>query len=198
MTLFVPFLLFVPAQTPAKPIQNPQLAKELARRVTIDQAAREKMIGYMKSSQSGQPVIKSIEEMHKIDADNTSWLKATTVKLGWPTISMVGKEGAHNAWLLAQHVESKKLMREFLDLMTPHVATNEVSKIDYAYITDRVNIGEGKKQVYGTQAMSDGKGGWTIQPTEDPANLDKRRKELGLGTIAEYMKQIAAMYGKSH
>lgn len=94
--------------------------------------------------------------MHKVDLDNTSWSQVQIQKLGWPTISLVGKADAHHAWLLAQHVESKKPIREFLELMTSHLAWNEVSMSDCATITDRVLIGPGKMPVCGTQARKVG------------------------------------------
>lgn len=77
----------------------------------------------------------------------------------------------------------------------------EVSSSDVAYLTDRVLINEGKLQVYGTQfhaVIIDGKpfgklpGKPTVpvslvpQPMIDPEHVDKRRKAMGLSTLAEY------------
>ena len=71
---------------------------------------------------------------------------------------------------------------------------NEVIPSNVAYLTDRVLVAEGKKQKYGTQfTQVDGK--HQPQPIEDEANVDKRRKDLGLSTMAEYTKQIEKMYG---
>jgi hypothetical protein len=50
---------------------------------------------------------------------------------------------------------------------------------------------EGKPQRYGTQF----KGG-KPQPIEDEANVDARRKAIGLNTMAEYAKDMERMYGK--
>ena len=79
--------------------------------------------------------------------------------------------------------------------MKPLVATGDVAKGDFAYLTDRVLVADGKKQLYGTQ-FHDVKGKMEPQPIEDEASVDKRRKEMGLSTLAEYRKIIEEVYQK--
>jgi Family of unknown function (DUF6624) len=57
-------------------------------------------------------------------------------------------------------------------------------------MTDRLLIlREKKKQLYGTQLVSkDGK--LAPEPIEDEANVDKRRKELGMPPLANYLKMV--------
>jgi hypothetical protein len=71
---------------------------------------------------------------------------------------------------------------------------NEVSQPKMAYLTDRVRLAEGKKQLYGTQFTFVG-GKWKLRPLEDEANVDKRRAEVGLSTLAEYVEVIEKQYG---
>jgi hypothetical protein len=74
------------------------------------------------------------------------------------------------------------------------VENKEASASHMAYLTDRVLVADGKPQRYGTQFHSvDGK--LQPRPTEDPANLDARRKSVGLPPMAEYVKQMQSMYG---
>ena len=78
--------------------------------------------------------------------------------------------------------------------MRTKLPKTEVSLANVAYLTDRVLLAEGKKQLYGTQFTTiDGKS--QPRPMEDEANVDKRRAEMGLTTLAEYAKQIEQMYG---
>jgi hypothetical protein len=122
------------------------------------------------------------------------WLKQTVEKLGWPTNSLVGSEGADAAWLLVQHADADvKFQRKCLDLMAA-LPKNEVSQTHFAYLTDRVLLAEGKKQIYGTQFdWVDGK----LQPQslEDEANVDKRRAEVGMPPLAQYAKEMEELYG---
>ena len=56
---------------------------------------------------------------------------------------------------------------------------NEIAQTDLAYLTDRVLLAEGKKQIYGTQVTQvDGK--WAPRELEDEKNVDKRRADVGL------------------
>jgi hypothetical protein len=74
------------------------------------------------------------------------------------------------------------------------VDAGEASGQDYAYLTDRVLTGQGKKQIYGTQ-LSVIEGIIDVQPIEDPANVDKRRKVVGLKSMREYLEFGAKMWG---
>lgn len=60
-----------------------------------------------------------------------------------------------------------------------------------AYLEDRVALREGRKQIYGSQAAKNKKTNkMYISPMIDPDNVDKRRAEVGLGTIAEYATKL--------
>ena len=58
-----------------------------------------------------------------------------------------------------------------------------------ALLEDRVALRQGKKQIYGSQIGVDpDTGEHYVQPLEDPDNVDKRRAEVGLEPIANYVK----------
>src|SRR5262249_27591425 len=116
-------------------------------------------------------------------------------KHGWPTVTMVGKDGAHAAWLLVQHADrDRKFQRLCLDLMKNLLPAGEADRKDYAYLTDRVLLAEGKKQLYGTQ-FHQVNGRWDPGPFSAPLTVNDRRKEMGLGTLEEYRKQMESAYG---
>ena len=57
-----------------------------------------------------------------------------------------------------------------------------------ALLEDRVSLRKGGKQIYGSQIGRDqGTGDHYVLPLEDPENVDKRRAEVGLGPIANYI-----------
>jgi hypothetical protein len=185
--LFAPQWLFAEADPPPKKI-NEELRKELADRVEEDQAARRAVIG---SKTRSAELVKKTEE---IDKRNTAWLKGIVDKHGWPGKTLVGEEGAHNAWLLVQHADrDRPFQKRCLELLKDEVRKGEAAGKDLAYLTDRVLVGEGKKQLYGTQFTT--KDGELVpSPIEDEANVDKRRKEVGLDTLAEYTKTVRELY----
>ncbi len=125
-----------------------------------------------------------IREMMRVDQANTAWLAELTARRGWPGRTLVGEDGAHAAWLLAQHADPEP-QRAFLDLLRAAVAEGEASATDLAYLEDRVRMHAGQPQRYGTQFIRDAQGlrAWTV---EDPEHLDQRRADVGLGPFAGY------------
>ena len=107
-------------------------------------------------------------------------------ELGWPTRTMVGDNGAQAAWLLVQHADHDvAFQRKCLGMMKPLVGQAQVFRGTVAYLTDRVLVNEGKRQVYATQFHTVG-GLHQPRPMIDPVNVDKRRLAMGLTTLKEY------------
>jgi len=168
-------------------LTKPALRKELLERVERDQAARDAWLAHPHRERP-----EAWQLVEPIDKDNTARLRAILEAEGWPTISMVGVDGANAAWLLTQHADlDLALQKDALARMQPLIARDEVSEIDYAYLEDRVAVAEHRKQRYGTQF------GMTQepQPIEDEAHVDERRAAIGLGTLADYRRQMAETYG---
>jgi membrane dipeptidase len=171
------------------PIKSPELQSEIKEMVRVDQELRKRLIA------GGSAIDKKlIEELHAIDSKNTARMKEIIAAHGWPGKSLVGTEGAHNAWLLIQHADrDPTFQKQCLELLKAAVAQGEASGKDLAYLTDRVLLADGKKQVYGTQFMQvDGKS--EPRPMEDPDHVDDRRKEVGLEPLAEYAKRLREVY----
>jgi hypothetical protein len=173
---------------PASGAPNDALRQELLAMMKEDQEARNAAI---KGGFDNQEIFKKVEA---VDRKNTARLKEVVVKYGWPGRTLVGEEAAHAAWLLVQHADrDRAFQKDCLVLMRAVVKRGEVSAKDIAYLTDRVLVGENKKQTYGTQfKVVDGK--MVPSPIDDPANVDKRRKEVGLGPLGEYKKQLEQLY----
>ena len=134
--------------------------------------------------------VHGMEQLHA-DTRHAARLKEILKEHGWPTKSMVGEEGALAAFLLAQHADADpKFQRDCLQRMQA-APEGEVSKNNIAYLTDRVLVNEGKKQLYGTQFhIVDGK--LAPRPIQDERNLDRRRAEAGMITMDAYRKHMSA------
>lgn len=161
---------------------KPELRSELLRRAEKDQAAR-----------SGPEP--DAETLTSVDAENLPWLRDLIAELGWPGRSMVGEDGAHAAWLLAQHADQDPaFQRRCLDLITEAVKRGEAALSELAYLTDRVLLAEGKPQEYGTQ-MTGRKEGWVPRNLRDPDTVDERRAAMSLEPLRENIARIASQHG---
>lgn len=189
----------------SKEAQRPELRQELLRRMKVDQDARQAAVHLLNQParvEGDSPVQRLTQlgksglmaaKVFKIDKDNTEWLKSEVDQHGWPAQSIVGEDAGHAAWLLVQHADADpRFQRKCLDLML-QLSWDEVSPQDVAYLTDRVLLAEGKKQVYGTQfATVDGR--LQPKPIQDEATIDEKRAKVGLGPLAEYAKQLEQIY----
>jgi hypothetical protein len=180
--------------------QNDKLKQELLDRAEEDQKARRQLIELMsrRGGKDDETVKKDTEaatkKLEEIDKRNTAWLKEVVDRHGWPGKALVGSDGAQRAWLLVQHADrDRDFQKRCLPLLAEAVKKGDASPEHLAYLTDRVRVADKEKQVYGTQFHEvDGK--MEPYPIEDEANVDKRRKEVGLQPLAEYRKLLEQMY----
>lgn len=197
----------------------PEVRRELLSMMAIDQAIREQghqlrgSSGHERQGESSPIVIVSGDsghhgsdqssaphnhvhgpEMRDVDQENTLKLKRIIEAHGWPDASKVGKEGALAAWLTAQHADlDSAFQRRCLELME-RSPKGAVPRSHIAYLTDRVAVNEGRPQRYGTQfTLVDGK--MVPQPIENLDELDERRADMGLQSMAEYTQH---MEGRNH
>lgn len=85
------------------------------------------------------------------DAKNRPDVLRIFGKYGWVTNSLAGKGAAHDFWLLVQH-QSPEVQQRLLPALEKASKADNASMSDYAYLYDRVQVGLGKPQHWGTQA----------------------------------------------
>lgn len=144
-------------------------------------------------SEADQAMRKSNTWDESIDVKNTQRMKEIVAEIGWPTISKVGSQASNMAWLLVQHADLDNVFQQScLELMKAQ-SVNEVDRQNVAYLEDRVRIHKGQPQIYGTQFYTNEQGELVPRPIEDLENVDKRRAEVGLNTLAEYTADIKSL-----
>jgi hypothetical protein len=130
-----------------------------------------------------------------MDDANTAWLRKVIDEVGWPGRTLVGTEGAHAAWLIAQHADRHPaFQRRCLKLLERMVAHGEASPADLAYLTDRVLLARGDPQLYGTQ-ISARPEGFIAARVCDPKTVDARRSAVGLTPMADQLAQARERFG---
>ncbi|MBB6500685.1 DUF6624 domain-containing protein [Pedobacter cryoconitis] len=129
------------------------------------------------------------------DSFNYAEAKRMIKKYGFPGYSLVGKSGSNKFFTIVQHCDDDvKFQQNVLTLMITEVNRHNASCEDYAYLKDRVLINQGKKQLYGTQCRYNPKTQkLSPLPTQDSLNLNKRRKEIGLPELSQYLKEMEKM-----
>ncbi len=177
-----------------------ELRKTLLQMLEDDQKARANYLDWFKQRQlqRGEQLTAAdkaeLEKMASVERKNTAKLKKIVDKHGWPTIAKADYDGASAAWFLAIYADKdRSFQKKCLTLLKKAVDEGEANKADWAYLTDRILVAENKLQIYGTQVKIIGQKVEPM-PVQDPANLEKRRAELGMPPMSEYLERVKAQY----
>ena len=128
------------------------------------------------------------------DEERTERLREIIVAHGWPTYSLVGEEAEDAAWAIAQHSDhDPDFQREAREWLQIAVENDDASPGNLAYLTDRIAVGAGEPQTYGTQIGCGEDGPAPSTPIADEAAVDERRAEVGLPPLADYYAELEAV-----
>lgn len=164
--------------------------RHLAIMCSIDQEVRKLFVDF------DNPTTRKI--LTEVDCLHTDHLKAILKIYDWIVISKFGKEADRQAWLLVQHADhDPDFQKRCLLLLHQLYPCGETDKKNYAYLYDRVALKSqdfGLKQGYGTQVLVIGDQ-IELCPFEGPLeDLNKRRQEMGLESVEEYIATLREMY----
>jgi len=175
LCVFGSILLLINVSSNAAEPKNAKLRAELLEMKEQDQQVRKA------SSQE------DFRRWLETDARNLIRLKEIIAEYGWPTNSLVGKDGAQAAWILAQHADGdREFQINVVRMMEPLIEKGEASKVDYAYLYDRTHY----PQRFGTQGDCVNPQEWQPFAIEDIDRVDERRRELNLPSMADYAKRF--------
>lgn len=160
-----------------------EIKSELAKMIEIDQ---------IKSNlRQGKYLDYTQEEWQKfrdsVQAENTAKTEKIFDDYGFLGYKEVGEDGAEHFFVLVQHTNELAFQKRVLKAMKKEVSKGNANPRNYAYLYDRVQVNEGKKQLFGTQLDFDANG----RPFPkigllDSANVDKLRNTYDLEPLQDY------------
>lgn len=166
------------------------LQKELLSIYEEDQGMR---IKFMSVYNNPNPDRKKIDSIGKIVnyKDSLNLIKVTKIldTKGWVGKDVVGEEANKTLFLVIQHADLQT-QQKYLPMMQDAVKKGNASGANLALLEDRVALRQGKKQIYGSQIGKDKETNkYYVSILEDPDNVDKRRAEIGLQPMADYVSK---------
>lgn len=135
--------------------------------------------------------------VNEVGAFHLNIMKQILAVHGWITISRFGVDADYQAWLLIQHNDGDLFFKAgCLFLLTELVEQGETNAQNYAYLYDRVSLGFGLKQKYGTQFMVTEDKEIVLCPYEGSfEDLNARREKIGvMQSVAEYIELLGLVY----
>jgi hypothetical protein len=173
------------AKASSAQLPNQSLKTELEAIYDSDQKIRKQLDDPANTANS----MDLIHKMETDDAENLRKIKAILDRHGWLGPDQVGSKASEAIFLVIQHADIET-QEKYLPMMRIAVKEKKARGSSLAMLEDRVRMRRGKKQIYGTQLKTNPQSHkYELSPLEDPKNVDKRRAEVGLGPLADYLKK---------
>jgi hypothetical protein len=155
-----------------------------------DQDLRFELIDLQKKGKMETPEYRDlVVAIKKADTLNLEIVTSIIDKQGWLGPDEIGFKGSQALFLVIQHADLPT-QEKYLPIIREAAKQGKTLASNLAILEDRVALRQGKKQIYGSQVWIDSKTGKKfVQPLEDPENVDKRRAEVGLPTMNEYLQE---------
>ncbi len=108
---------------------------------------------------------------------------------GWPSEEVIGDQGSLTICNVIQHSPNEVRVK-YLPMMRQAVKDQKLAPWLLARTEDRVATERGELQIYGGQIkFYPETQSFNVWPILDPANVDKRRAEIGLEPMADFLKR---------
>ncbi|HEV7893822.1 MAG TPA: DUF6624 domain-containing protein [Pyrinomonadaceae bacterium] len=172
------------------PVKNEELKRELLQMLKDDQAVRAFQM------EGRRPTEAESDVMRERDEADTKRLNEILDKYGFPGVKLVGLDATRAFIIMLVHSPSVELQKRALPHVERAVRRKEIPPDDFAMLTDDVLANEHKLQLYGTNFDFVGDK-LVIQPSQDPARLDERRRRIGLPAMREYARWLAELTKKT-
>ena len=135
-----------------------------------------------------------LKTINKNDSANLIQVINILEKYGWLGADAVGEQGNSTIFLVIQHSD-QKTQEKYLPMMRQAVKNGKAKGSQLALLEDRVAMGQGKKQIYGSQISRDQQTGkYFVAPIEDEPNVNKRRAAVGLMPLEDYARHFNIEY----
>ena len=166
------------------------LQKILLEVLDSDQKYRQQIDSIRKTYGYESPQVNEVfAKIIVIDSINLIIVTRILDSLGWVGKDKIGREANQAIFLVIQHAPYEVQLK-YLPMMRDAVKKGNASPASLALLEDRVAIRGGAKQIYGSQIGYDKETNKNfVLPLEDPDNVDKRRAEMGMGPLADYVRR---------
>lgn len=124
------------------------------------------------------------------DSSNLVLVEDILAKHGWLSLHEVGSTASSTLFYVIQHAD-QQTQEKHLPMLREAVKEGKAKASRLALMEDRVLLGQGKMQLYGSQIGTNHSTGETyLYALKDPETVNERRLKMGLGPIEEYISNF--------
>jgi hypothetical protein len=164
-----------------------ELIRQLDSILKIDQKDRSNIWNARKKFGNESDTIKKIMKI-MTSHDSTNLIIVTKIldQYSWLGPRDVGYNGNKALFLVIQH-SNKEIMEKYFPMMKEAVKKGNAEPELFALLVDRIEMLNGRPQIYGSQ-MQIINGKRVLYQVIDIKNVNKRRAEVGLESLEEYLR----------
>lgn len=124
----------------------------------------------------------------EVDRQNLIEVISLIEKCGMPTLKEVTQKQMDAIWLVFQHSDNDN-RKKYFAMLQKSQKNGDLTKVQIAMMQDRILMSDGKAQIYGSQITQNLQTNeWELYHLKKPESVDKRRLEVGLGPLEEYLR----------
>jgi hypothetical protein len=131
--------------------------------------------------------------IEKNDSANIEIVASILETYGWLSESKTSKVSNSALFLVVQHAPLD-VQEKYANTLRKAAKEGKLKPNKYAYFLDRVNMKQGKFQIYGSQISVSTNGKSYFYPIKDEPNVNKRRKKVGLPPLEEVAHERGFVY----
>jgi hypothetical protein len=181
---------------PVTPFGGMSMMKRFVDQVGIRQKVDQLILSQLGSNKGNDPKQEEWNSFKdSVFTTHQKRVKEIFEEFGYVGFDLAGEGRSSDFWLIVQHSDHDlDFQTEVLEKMKVEVDKGNADSRNYGLLVDRVKLNTGQAQIYGTQVDY-----YTEicqafpRNLADSANVNRRRKEIGLQPLEEYLNDMSLM-----
>lgn len=126
----------------------------------------------------------------KFASDKVNLEKVTKIldRYGWLGSDAFGKNGEIAVFMMI-FTSNKPTLEKYWPMINEAASKGKISTMEFAQLQDKYEKVNQRPQIYGTIIQRNEDGTYALYPVLDEKNINKRRAEVGLPPIEDYLKK---------
>jgi hypothetical protein len=168
---------------------NSKVENELAEIYKADQDIRKLYLASLRQIPKDSLKTDSLgKAMMRIDSGNAIAVSKVLENINLNQLLTLSDNSITTIFAVVQH-SNASYQEKYFPFIEQAFKNGQIKKQLYVLLLDRMAMYKGNEQLYGTQIITTTAGYSFVSPVADPINLDKRRQEMGMPKMQNYLNR---------